>query len=190
MSSVFRCVLMTLIFLSDAAKAADDDWHVAKTTSRVKFTLDQENWSDVHVGGIIPTKASLSTRTRGRLRLTRGAETISLQPDTLACDETAADGKKGRASGRGYRNQNDGNSSGEGNEGGVGAGDNSNSGNSGGGHGNSDGGGQGSGDSGNGRGSGHDGGGNNGGGLGSGGNGKGNGGASGNAGEGSKGNNK
>jgi hypothetical protein len=34
---------------------------VARTTNQAKFTLDQENWSDVNVGDLIANKAWLST---------------------------------------------------------------------------------------------------------------------------------
>ncbi|MBO9198311.1 FecR domain-containing protein [Rhizobium sp. 16-449-1b] len=89
MSFVFRLLFLVLVFASGGAQAADDDWHVAKTTNQVKFTLDRANWSDVHVGDVIPNKAWLSTGPRGRLQLTRGVETISLQPSTLASITTS-----------------------------------------------------------------------------------------------------
>lgn len=89
MSFVFRLLFLVLVFASGGAQAADDDWYVAKTTNQVKFTLDRANWSDVHVGDVIPNKAWLSTGPRGRLQLTRGVETISLQPSTLASITTS-----------------------------------------------------------------------------------------------------
>ncbi len=89
MSFIFRLLFLVLVFASGGAQAADDDWHVAKTTNQVKFTLDRANWSDVHVGDVIPNKAWLSTGPRGRLQLTRGVETISLQPSTLASITTS-----------------------------------------------------------------------------------------------------
>jgi len=89
MSFVLRLLFLALVFASGAAHAANDDWHVAKTTSQVKVTLDQVNWSDVHDGDVVPNKAWLSTGPRGRLQLTRGVETISLQPNTLASITTS-----------------------------------------------------------------------------------------------------
>ncbi len=89
MSFVFRLLFLVFVGVSSGAQAADDDWHVAKTTNQVKFTLDRANWSDVHVGDVIPNKAWLSTGPRGRLQLIRGVETISLQPSTLASITTS-----------------------------------------------------------------------------------------------------
>jgi hypothetical protein len=89
MSFVFRLLFLVFVCVSSGAQAADDDWHVAKTTNQVKLTLDREIWSDVHVGDVIPNKAWLSTGPRGRVQLTRGVEMISLQPSTLASITTS-----------------------------------------------------------------------------------------------------
>lgn len=66
------------------ALAADGDWKVAKTSQSVKYALDGKNWIAVHPGDIVPNGAWVSTGPRGRVQLTRGVESVSFQPDTLA----------------------------------------------------------------------------------------------------------
>ena len=66
------------------AHAADGDWKVAKTSQSVKYALDKKGWITVHLGDIVPNGAWVSTGPRGRVQLTRGVESISFQPDTLA----------------------------------------------------------------------------------------------------------
>ena len=89
MSKYLRVILLAFLAFSSAARASDDDWRVAKSTTQVTYSLDLDVWSDVHVGEVIPNKAWLSTGPRGRLQLTRGVETISLQPNTLASITTS-----------------------------------------------------------------------------------------------------
>ena len=66
------------------AKAAEEDWVVAKATAQVKFSTDQTNWHAVKVGMTIPNGAWMSTGPRARALLQRGVESVNFHPGTVA----------------------------------------------------------------------------------------------------------
>lgn len=72
--------------------ASDDDWHVAKASSQVRYTTDQTTWKDLQTGDVVPNRAWISTGPRGRAQLVRGVESIGFQPNTMAAITTRAGG--------------------------------------------------------------------------------------------------
>ncbi|OHV25390.1 hypothetical protein EOS93_24220 [Rhizobium sp. RMa-01] len=90
---IFRILIAALIVLPTAVFAAADDWRVVKATDQVKFTVDRTNWQDLRAGEVVPNRAWVSTGPRGRVQLSRGVESITFQPNTLAAisnNESAA----------------------------------------------------------------------------------------------------
>lgn len=74
--------IAALVFAVSPALATD--WTVTKTTASVKFTVDKVVWQNVTAGIVLPNKSWVDTGLRGRLLLTRGTDSISLSPGTLA----------------------------------------------------------------------------------------------------------
>ncbi len=91
-----RILLLFLAFvislLPVTAFASDEDWHVAKASSQVRYTTDQNTWKDLRAGDVVPNRAWISTGPRGRAQLVRGVEIIGFQPNTMASITTKAGG--------------------------------------------------------------------------------------------------
>ncbi len=77
-------ILLILTLMPTFVLASEGDWQVAKTTQQVNYTLDKQGWNAVRTGDIIPNNAWISTGPKGRVQLTRGVESLSFQPNTLA----------------------------------------------------------------------------------------------------------
>ncbi|MGO7021702.1 hypothetical protein [Rhizobium leguminosarum] len=84
MPAIYRILIAALILLTTAAFAAADDWRVVKATNQAKYSVDRTNWLDLSPGDVVPNRAWVSTGPRGRVQLTRGVESITFQPNTLA----------------------------------------------------------------------------------------------------------
>ncbi|WP_162698778.1 FecR domain-containing protein [Hyphomicrobiales bacterium] len=84
--------LVTLLLPLTAYASGDDDWHVAKASSQVRYTTDQSMWKDLQTGDVVPNSAWISTGPRGRVQLVRGVESIGFQPSTLAAITTKSGG--------------------------------------------------------------------------------------------------
>ncbi len=84
--------LVTLLLPLTAYASDDDDWHVAKASSQVRYTTDQSTWKDLQTGDVVPNSAWIATGPRGRVQLVRGAESIGFQPGTLAAITTKSGG--------------------------------------------------------------------------------------------------
>jgi len=85
MSSLLRQFTLTLLLLClSAAASSAQDWYVNRSTKQVQYTVDKQTWQPVELGMTLPNKAWISTGARGRAVLTRGSESITIQPGTLA----------------------------------------------------------------------------------------------------------
>ncbi|MCJ8519051.1 hypothetical protein ABID21_001963 [Pseudorhizobium tarimense] len=79
---LLRVVALFVLF-SCPALAGAQDWTVTRATKQVSYTVDKTTWHAVEAGSIIPNQAWISTGPRGRATLSRGTESITLQPNTL-----------------------------------------------------------------------------------------------------------
>lgn len=84
MSIIYRFLITALILLTTTAFATAEDWRVVKATDQAKYTVDRTNWLDLRTGDVLPNRAWVSTGPRGRVQLSRGVESITFQPNTLA----------------------------------------------------------------------------------------------------------
>nr|CAD6425827.1 membrane protein [Rhizobium sp. Q54] len=76
-------IVLAMLCLS-AASALAEEWFVERSSQQVQYTIDKHTWQPVSKGMTIPNKAWIATGPRGRAVLTRGVETIAIQPQTLA----------------------------------------------------------------------------------------------------------
>jgi len=76
-------IVLAMLCLS-AASALAEEWFVERSSRQVQYTIDKHTWQPVSKGMTIPNKAWIATGPRGRAVLTRGVETIAIQPQTLA----------------------------------------------------------------------------------------------------------
>ena len=77
-------LILAAIFFTGVTSALAEEWLVEKANQQVQYTTDKHTWQPVKAGMNIPNKAWISTGPRGRAVLTRGVETIAVQPQTLA----------------------------------------------------------------------------------------------------------
>jgi len=77
-------LILAAIFFTGVTSALAEEWLVEKANQQVQYTTDKQTWQPVKAGMNIPNKAWISTGPRGRAVLTRGVETIAVQPQTLA----------------------------------------------------------------------------------------------------------
>lgn len=77
-------LILAAIFFTGVTSALAEEWLVEKANQQVQYTIDKQTWQPVKAGMNIPNKAWISTGPRGRAVLTRGVETIAVQPQTLA----------------------------------------------------------------------------------------------------------
>ena len=77
-------LVLAAVSVLGVAPAVAGEWLVDKANQQVRYTVDKRTWQPVTTGMTIPNKAWISTGPRGRAVLTRGVETISIQPQTLA----------------------------------------------------------------------------------------------------------
>ena len=75
--------------MGQSVHAAPTEWQVTMTTRQVNYTTDSKTWLAVKVGDVIPNKAWVSTGPKGRVQLSRGVESVSFQPNTLASITTS-----------------------------------------------------------------------------------------------------
>lgn len=83
-------LILAAIFFTGVTSALAEEWLVEKANQQVQYTTDKHTWQPVKAGMNIPNKAWISTGPRGRAVLTRGVETIAVQPQTLAAIITTA----------------------------------------------------------------------------------------------------
>lgn len=79
-----RSILILLLVCLSAATSFAQDWFVERSTKQVQYTVDKQRWQPVEQGMTVPNKAWISTGPRGRAVLSRGQESIAIQPGTLA----------------------------------------------------------------------------------------------------------
>ena len=78
----FAAVLAAFVLLPLTAWASD--WIATKASHDVNYAIDQTRWRPVTPGMVVPNKAWISTGVRGRVTLTRGKESITFQPNSMA----------------------------------------------------------------------------------------------------------
>lgn len=82
--TLLRIFFLLLLSIPSIGLADQGDWKVARASDQVNLTLDKKAWTPVHTGDVVPNGAWVSTGERGRVQLTRGVESITFQPGTLA----------------------------------------------------------------------------------------------------------
>ena len=92
MRVLLRLFALVTFLLPLTTYASDDDWHVAKASSQVRYTTDQTTWKDLQTGDVVPNRAWIATGPRGRAQLVRGVESIGVRPNTMAAITTKSGG--------------------------------------------------------------------------------------------------
>jgi hypothetical protein len=78
------CVAAVLFAVSVVSVASASEWLVERTTKQVQYRAAASAWKVVERGMVIQNGVWISTGPRGRVVLTRGSESITFQPGTLA----------------------------------------------------------------------------------------------------------